>query len=142
MLFVSYLYILSEHQTEIYVNENIPAKYFVGLAIDKPASDYSTLTYFKKRLIRNGNLDVFESMLAEIIQVAMEKGSNLAVSISLTVFIALRMLIQAKMKRGKRRAKGLEIQMPNGVPNMNASLRPETAKSRNKSNISMATKLM
>jgi len=74
MLFVSYLYNLSERQTEIYVNENVPAKYFVGLAIDKPAPDHSTLTYFKKRLIRNGNLDVFESMLAEMIQIAMEKG--------------------------------------------------------------------
>ena len=74
MLFVSYLYNLSECQTEIYVNENVPAKYFVGLAIDKPAPDHSTLTYFKKRLIRNGNLEVFESMLAEMIQIAMEKG--------------------------------------------------------------------
>jgi len=142
MLFVSYLYNLSERQTEIYVNENVPAKYFVGLAIDKPAPDHSTLTYFKKRLIRNGNLDVFESMLSEIIRIAMERGSILAVSRSLTVFIALHMLIQAKMKRGKRRAMGLEIQMPNGVLNMNASSRPQTAKSRSKSNISMATKLM
>ena len=46
----------------------------MGLAIDKPAPDHSTLTYFKKRLIRNGNLDVFESMLSEIIRIAMEKG--------------------------------------------------------------------
>ena len=74
MLLISYLYNLSERQTEIYVNENVPAKYFVGLAIDKPAPDHSTLTYFKKRLICEGTLDVFESMLAEMIQIAMEKG--------------------------------------------------------------------
>jgi len=60
MLFVSYLYNLSERQTNIYVNENVPAKYFVDLAIDKIAPDHSTFTYFKKRLIRNVNLDVFK----------------------------------------------------------------------------------
>ena len=48
MLFVSYLYNLSERQTEIYVNKNGPAKYFVGLTIDIPAPDHSTLTFFKK----------------------------------------------------------------------------------------------
>ena len=73
MLFVSYLYDISERHTETYINENVAAKYFVGLAIDKPAPDHSTLTYFKKRLTRNGNMSVFESMLAEIIQIAMEK---------------------------------------------------------------------
>lgn len=73
MLFVSYLYDISERHTETYINENVAAKYFVGLAINKQAPDHSTLTYFKKRLIRNGNLSVFESMLAEIIQIAMEK---------------------------------------------------------------------
>ncbi|MCD6400787.1 MAG: transposase [Anaerolineales bacterium] len=74
MLFVSYLYNLSERQTEVYVNESIPAKYFVGMAIDKPAPDHSTLTYFKKRMTQKNNLAVFEEMLAEIVQMAMEKG--------------------------------------------------------------------
>jgi IS5 family transposase len=74
MLFVSYLYNISERHTEIYVNENVPAKYFVGLAMDRPAPDHSTLTYFKKRLIKKGNLEVFEDMLCELIQIALEKG--------------------------------------------------------------------
>ena len=74
MLFVSYLYNLSERQTENYINENIPAKYFVGIAIDKPAPDHSTLTYFKKRLTQKSNLAVFEEMLAEIVQMAKEQG--------------------------------------------------------------------
>ena len=74
MMLISYLYNLSERQTEVYVNENMPAKYFVGMAIDQPAPDHSTLTYFKKRLIRKGNLAVFEKMLAEMIQIALEKG--------------------------------------------------------------------
>jgi transposase len=31
---VAYLYNLSERQVEVYVDENLPAKYFVGLAVD------------------------------------------------------------------------------------------------------------
>jgi len=63
MLFVSYLYNLSEMQTENYINESIPAKYFVGMAIDKPTPDHSTLTYFKKRMTQKNDLAVFEEML-------------------------------------------------------------------------------
>lgn len=74
MLLISYLYNLSERQTEVYVNENMPAKYFVGLAIDQAAPDHSTITYFKNRLIRKGNLGVFEEMLTEMIRIGMEKG--------------------------------------------------------------------
>ena len=47
---VAYLYNLSERQVEIYINENLPAKYFVGLAVDESAPDHSTLTVFRDRL--------------------------------------------------------------------------------------------
>jgi IS5 family transposase len=78
MLFVSYPYNFSERQTETLVIERIPAKYFIGMEMDKPASDHSTLTYFKKRMTQKDNLGVFEDMLAEIVQMAMEKGIQLA----------------------------------------------------------------
>ncbi|MBI9045474.1 MAG: transposase [Anaerolineaceae bacterium] len=52
----------------------MPAKYFVGMAIDQAAPDHSTLTHFKKRLIQKENLEVFEQKLAAIIQIALEKG--------------------------------------------------------------------
>ena len=32
---IAYLYNLSERQVEVYINENLPAKYFVGLAVDQ-----------------------------------------------------------------------------------------------------------
>ena len=47
MELVAYLYNLSERQVEVYIDEqNLPAKYFVGLAVDQKAPDHSTLTVF------------------------------------------------------------------------------------------------
>lgn len=71
---IAYLYNLTERQVEVYVNENLPAKYFVGLAVDEKAPDHSTLTVFRERLIKRGKQKVFEEMLAEIVQIALQKG--------------------------------------------------------------------
>jgi len=71
---IAYLYNLSERQVEAYVNDNLSAKYFVGLAVDQKAPDHSTLTKFRKRLIERGKLAAFEEVLAEIIQIALESG--------------------------------------------------------------------
>ncbi|MCK4306235.1 MAG: transposase [Candidatus Eisenbacteria sp.] len=51
MLLLSYLYNLSECDVERYCQENLPAKYFLGLAIDAPVPDHSTLTVFKNRTV-------------------------------------------------------------------------------------------
>lgn len=53
---IAYLYKLSERQGKVYVNENLPAKYFVGLAVDGKAPDHSTLTIFRERLLKNCTL--------------------------------------------------------------------------------------
>ena len=74
MEMIAYLYNLSERQVETYVNDNLSAKYFVGLAVDQKAPDHSTLAKFKKRLIERGKLEAFEELLAEIIQIALESG--------------------------------------------------------------------
>ena len=71
---IAFLYNLSERQAEVYVNDNLSAKYFVGLAVDQKAPDHSTLTVFRERLQQNGKLAVFEAMLAEIVQTAIESG--------------------------------------------------------------------
>jgi len=52
----------------MYINENLPAKFFVGLAVDQQAPDHSTLTVYRERLIQRGKLKVFEEMLEEIVQ--------------------------------------------------------------------------
>ncbi len=54
MELLAYLHNLSEWQVENYLNENLPAKYFVGLAVDKRVPDHSTLTVFRERLVQRG----------------------------------------------------------------------------------------
>jgi len=69
---IAYLYNLSERQVEVHINENLPAKFFVGLAVDQKAPDHSTLTVFRERLIERGKLKVFEEILEEIVQIALQ----------------------------------------------------------------------
>jgi len=71
---LAHLYDLSDRETEVYVNENIPAKHFVGLGLDQKAPDHSTMSVFKTRLTKQKNLEVFERLLAEIIQIAKQSG--------------------------------------------------------------------
>ena len=72
MELITYLYNLTERQAEVYINENLPAKYFVGLAVDQKAPDHSTLTVFRERLVKRGKLTVFEEILGEIVQIALQ----------------------------------------------------------------------
>jgi len=74
MCLLAYFYNLSDRQVEVHVNENLPAKYFVGLGIDQKAPDHSTLTVFRNRLIKQGDLGVLEVLLAEIVQIALASG--------------------------------------------------------------------
>jgi len=74
MELLAYLYNLSERQVETYVNENLPAKYFVGLAVNQAAPDHSTLTAYRERLKKKGKWEIFLSMLQELIKIALEKG--------------------------------------------------------------------
>jgi len=68
MLFVAYLYDISERQTEETVNFNLPIKYFVGLGVDEKGPDHSTLTYFKERLLAGGATTLDEIFTELIIQ--------------------------------------------------------------------------
>jgi IS5 family transposase len=74
MCLLAYFYNLSDRQIETFVNENLPAKYFVGLGLDQKAPDHSTLSVFKSRLTKQGNLEVFKQLLEEIIKIAKAKG--------------------------------------------------------------------
>jgi transposase len=67
MKLLAYLYQLTERQVEVYVNENMPAKYFVGLAADQSAPDHSTQTVFRQRLAKWDGQKVFEELLQEIV---------------------------------------------------------------------------
>jgi len=74
MLLLSYLYNLSECDVERYCQENLPAKYFLGLAIDDSVPDHSTLTVFKNRILENGKLKAYTRLLNSIVQIAQEQG--------------------------------------------------------------------
>ena len=104
MSLVAYLYNLSERHVEVYVNENLPAKYFVGLAVDQKAPDHSTLTAFRRRLLKRGKLEVFEQMLAEIVHIALEKGVQFG---SIQIIDSVHSVAHANPdKEEKRRKKG------------------------------------
>ena len=77
MLFLSYLYDLSERDTERFVNENIPARYFIDLALDEQGSDHSTLTKFKNRLIRGGAWSELGRIFDGFVQQARDQGLEL-----------------------------------------------------------------
>ena len=56
MLLITYLYNLSERQTEEVVNFQLPVKEFVGLAVDEPAPDHRTLVSVQATSTRGGSL--------------------------------------------------------------------------------------
>lgn len=74
MLFLSYLYNISERDTEIMANDSVSMKYFLGIGLDEKVPDHSTLTKFKERLLKGGREVAFEKLLQEIIQQAQTKG--------------------------------------------------------------------
>jgi transposase, IS5 family len=74
MLFISYLYDISERDAEIMINDSISMKYFLDLGLDQLAPDHSTLTYFKDRLIAAGGKRAYDELLREILNQAEEKG--------------------------------------------------------------------
>jgi len=71
---IAYLYKLSERQVEVYVNDSLSAKYFVGLSVDGKAPDHTTLSAFRERILKNGKLQVFEEMLGNVVQEAILRG--------------------------------------------------------------------
>ena len=77
MLVIAYLYNLSERQTEEVVNFQLPVKEFVGLAVDEPAPDHSTLCLFKRRLRQAGRWTHFQGINDEILRQALAAGITL-----------------------------------------------------------------
>ena len=74
MLLVSYLYNLSERQTEELCNDSLSIKSFLGLGVDEAAPDHATLTLFKNRLLARKGEKVFEKLFQKVLKLAKEKG--------------------------------------------------------------------
>ncbi len=78
MLFLSYLYNVSERSMEELADLNMLVKWFLGIAVDEPAPDHSTLTAFKRRLLQDGGWKVlqgsFDAMIREGIKLGVQFG--------------------------------------------------------------------
>jgi transposase, IS5 family len=74
MLLLSYLYNISERQTEEFCNYYLPAKAFVGLGITDRAPDHSTLTVFKVRLLKHKGAGDYSKLFDVIIRQAQAAG--------------------------------------------------------------------
>lgn len=74
-LFLSYLYDLSERQTEVMCNENIAFKYFIEISLDERAPDHSTISKFRTRLIKYYRDEgIFEKLFEEVLMQIMNAG--------------------------------------------------------------------
>jgi IS5 family transposase len=74
MLFLSYLYNVSERAMEELADLNVLIKWFLGIAVDEPVPDHSTLTAFKRRFVQSGNWLALQAVFDEIIRDAMVQG--------------------------------------------------------------------
>ena len=74
MLFISYLYGVSEREVEQLVNYHLVVKWFVGLAVDEPAPDHSTLTVFKNRFLQEDGWQKLARCFDHLLQQAREQG--------------------------------------------------------------------
>lgn len=74
MLFLSYLYGISERDVEEMVTYHLVAKWFVGLAVDEDAPDHSTLSRFKARYLQEGHWEHLRGAFDWVIREAMALG--------------------------------------------------------------------
>ena len=74
MLFLSYLYNVSERAVEEMADVNLLAKWFLGLAVDEAPPDHSTLTAFKARLLEANNWLILQELFDHVIHTAQAQG--------------------------------------------------------------------
>lgn len=63
ILFLSFLYDVSLREIEEQINDRLSFKWFLGLAVDDPAPDHSTLTIFRDRLEEEIFQDIFNNIV-------------------------------------------------------------------------------
>lgn len=74
MLFLSYLFGVSERQMQDVAQYHLVVKWFLGLAIHADAPDHSTLSKFKARLLGNKGEQMLEGIFGEVLQQARAQG--------------------------------------------------------------------
>ena len=74
MLLLSYLWNISERQVEVLANDSLSISLFLRIGANETVPDHSTLALFKKRLMQNAGMKIYEELFNEIIKIAQEKG--------------------------------------------------------------------
>ena len=80
MLLIGYLYgINSERKLEQEIKVNIAYKWFLGIDLDEPVPDHSTLSQLRKRKFKGTNLfeEIFDEIVRKCIDVGLVTGSLL-----------------------------------------------------------------
>lgn len=80
MLFLAYLFNISEREIERTVNDSISMKAFLRLSLEEAAPDHSSLTRFKSRILSYRKMrgrDIFREVFDRIIRESQEKGIDL-----------------------------------------------------------------
>jgi len=77
LLFISYLYNVSEREVERLADEHLMVKWFLGLAVDMAPPDHSTLTTFKERLLNNGGWETLQGIFSGLVTEATKHGLQL-----------------------------------------------------------------
>lgn len=74
MLFVSFLFNLSDRETEFSATNNLLVKYFIGLPIDEKAPDHTSLCRFRDTVLTQKGIVFFEELFRHLIAQAKQKG--------------------------------------------------------------------
>lgn len=77
MTVLSYLYNLSDAETEQFVRESNPARLFVGLGLLQPVPDETTLCRFRRRIVKSGKSKWLAELFNEVLLVAQRRGIEL-----------------------------------------------------------------
>jgi len=74
MHFVAYLYNVNEREMEELADLNVLVKWFLGLAVDEPVPDHTTLFMFRKRLKQDGGWKLLQDAFDEVIRQSLAHG--------------------------------------------------------------------
>lgn len=74
MLFLSFLFNLSDRDTEFTATNNLLAKYFLGLPINEAAPDHSSLSRFRDDVLNTKGVSFFEELFRTVIVQAKAQG--------------------------------------------------------------------
>jgi IS5 family transposase len=77
MLFLAYIWNLSERRVELLCRRDIIARNYLGVSLMDPIPDHSTLSLFRKRLQDHNGSDSYSAIFDEIIRQSMDLGVTL-----------------------------------------------------------------